>query len=806
VRYRSYGPGDDSPADTGDVAWTGVYLNAEPSQLNAGLLADGLNLRCRTGRPVTRRGIWKPAWLNKLSGERVLPWNTINGQPQPFKDPNGVEWIMLAAEEGVYALRPYNTPLGVALPQGVKIQTEVSFVQAFNKMFMLRGELLPPLVMETVDDGFKDMVDRWDPTKDYPKGQIIAYGPWIDSQVTQNGSTLTVQTVAPHGLISGSDVQIRHSSGGKQDGRYTVQLIDEYTFSFQAADVSSVLPTLQWTTNQDYWTGNVDMFAGDEPSVYPEWVREYLVLPNGTNGIFVNNRLLITTSWIPGVRFDTGGYGAKRDFVAASYVQDYIRYSPKNEFRINQGSADELQSLLKIGDTAVLALKSQSIALLSNLTGDTLDMLTLEMIVRNYGVANPRAATEVGRDVVFVSPRRGIISLQQTEQNKIQGVERAFSDPILQWIDKIDWTLSDKIRVAYWNDSLYVAAPVETSESVSTNWLQGVNYTGVADFSDQPYVHAGMTVRWEPDSEGIERFLANGKEYAVRTQVTWDGTSVLGIRRMDAVTSAMPAQSTLRRVFQDVNTAVILFDYQTAQWQPIHRGQDLAIKEWFITTVDGTERLCCVTEDGYLNLYEESDAGDQVFIPTRPNFLGLVPIAVQATTRGYTGGTAGFKAGQFARVVLATRDPVYSVESRSEGVSETAKLVNHRARDRRVYERPPGVPRWKADNSNADFFTPYRQDYSVKLESTTNNLLLSTGDTLDLGTFLSLDLSPYPIPFNLDAGLPVDLKQEANHALRMVRQRGRWHQALVSNADGILELRAIELELQECSRQLGNKV
>ena len=255
-RYRQYGAGDDPPktTDTGDIAWTGVYLNAEASQLSAGLLSDGSNLRCRTGRPTTRKGLWKSAWLNQRDGERILPWNKIHGQPAPFKDPNSVEWLLHAANEGVYAIRPYNTPMQLGLPQGIKIQTEVSFVQAFNLMFMLRGELMAPLVLEKIDDGFKDLIDRWNSTISYESGAIVADGPWRTGTVSADGTTLNITNDTPHGLISGSDVQIRGSAGGLQDGRYTVRVLDEFTFSFVAPNVSSLAPTLEWSTNRNYWT------------------------------------------------------------------------------------------------------------------------------------------------------------------------------------------------------------------------------------------------------------------------------------------------------------------------------------------------------------------------------------------------------------------------------------------------------------------------------------------------------------------------------------------------------------------------
>jgi hypothetical protein len=529
-RYRSYSPGNDAPVDVGDIFWTGVYLNAEPSQLPAGLLADGVNLQCRTGRPVTRRGPWKPAWMNQVQGEKVLPWSQINGQPQPFKDPNGVEWLMLAANEGVFALRPYNTSLGVPLPKGIKIITEVAFVQAFNLLYMLRGEKMAPLVMENVNDGFKDLVDRWDSTIEYEKDLIVAWGPWITGNVTVVNGRMFVTMPKVHDLITGSDVQIRNTSGGLQDGRYTVEVVDEYTFVISPGNLSTVSSTLEWTIHSNYWVANDPMFVGDEPGVHASWLREWLVLPNCTNGIYVNNRLMVTTSWIPGGVFESGGYGAKRDFVAASYVLDYRRFAPNNEFRINQGSADELMALVKIGDSSVLALKSASVGLLSNVTGD-LSELNLEMIVRNYGVVNARAAAEVGRDVVFVSPRRGVVSLRQTEQNKIQGTETAFSNPIQPWIDQIDWTLGENIRLAYWNDALYLAAPVGTSQIFSGNWLEGFEFLEAADLGGQSYVSPGMTFRWDPAPDGSEWFLCNGKVFKTSVQVEWDGKSTLGLYR-----------------------------------------------------------------------------------------------------------------------------------------------------------------------------------------------------------------------------------------------------------------------------------
>ena len=813
MRHRTYGPRDAAPQDTGEVSWNGVYLNAEPSQLNAGYLADGQNLRCRTGRPTTRRGLWKPAWLNRINVEQILPWGSINGQPAEFRDPNGITFLMLAADDRVYAIRPYNVPFAVALPAGIRILTEVCFVAAFNKLFMLRGEKMAPLVLDDLDDGFEDMIARWDSTLEYPEGSVVAWGPWVAGDVTQVGGAMLVTGTAPHKLITGSDVQIRKTDGGRQDGRYTVEVLDEFIFSVRPLNMSSVGLTCEWSNNSFYWMPPPppDVISpGDEPGVHPAWKREYLVMPNCTNGIFVNNRLMVTTSWIPDGQFVTGDYGAKRDFVAASYVLDYTKFAPSNEFRINQGSADELQCLVKIGDSAVLALKDTSVGLLTGVTGD-LSLLTLEMIIRNYGVVNSRAAVEIGKDVVFMSPRRGLVSLRQTEQNKIQGTETAFSNPVKQWIDQIDWTLGSAIRLGYWNDSLYVAAPVGSTECLSANLVAKLPFTEFLDLGAFNWVRAGQAYRWRPDpgAEGNEVLLCNGKHFIDPIQpvdVVWDGDSTFGIYRNTETQTDLPSLGTLQRVHTDVNSAVLVFDFQLGAWQPIDRGQDLCVREFFVMTIDGVERLCCITADNYLNIYEEAMAGDRVFDPASENLISHTPIHSQAVTRGYTAGSAGFKAGQFARLVIATQAPIYSVATRSEGVEEQAHLVSNRTRDPRVYDRPPGAPRWVADNSNKDFNTPWRQDYSVYMDNLVNPLLLATPEQLLLSSGVPLELAPKPVGFDLAEGVAVDLLQEANHPLRMTRPRGRWHQAIVSNEDGLMELRTIELELTETDRQQGIKV
>jgi len=209
--------------------------------------------------------------MNRIlpNSEKILPWITINGQPQEFRDPNGITFLMLAANDGVFAIRPYNVPFVVPLPAGIKIVTEVHFVAAFNKMFMLRGEKMAPLVLEDMDAGFKDMIPRWDENEDYEEGTVVAWGPWNTGTVTKVRTGMLVTCPSPHGLITGSDVQIRSTDGSLQDGRYTVEVLDDRAFMVHPSNMSSVGLTCEWSTNWDYWI--------TQPAVPLEFEREDLV-------------------------------------------------------------------------------------------------------------------------------------------------------------------------------------------------------------------------------------------------------------------------------------------------------------------------------------------------------------------------------------------------------------------------------------------------------------------------------------------------------------------------------------------------
>ena len=73
----------DAPVGDRDGSWIGVNTQIDPTLLPPGLLADGANMRCRTGQPTTRLGRAVYAWANR--------WD-VNGKVLPIENRHVGHW------------------------------------------------------------------------------------------------------------------------------------------------------------------------------------------------------------------------------------------------------------------------------------------------------------------------------------------------------------------------------------------------------------------------------------------------------------------------------------------------------------------------------------------------------------------------------------------------------------------------------------------------------------------------------------------------------------------------------------------
>jgi hypothetical protein len=277
-------------------------------------------------------------------GHRTYGYGTVYGAGI-FRDPASIEYVLVAASDGVYATKEGNPSTKLA---GVSsISTDVEFVQCFNTVIMFQGDDVEPLSMTRIDVGFV--------------------------------------------AISQTDTDIT---------------IDE---------------------NDDDGTERI---------------------PNASTGLFFSNRLLIPHS---------------KDLVAASDFLNYTRYQPVlANFRINQGSEDELVALVRVNNSTIACLKTNSIYMVYNIYGNMTD-ITLDEVTREYGVASKDSIVQVGDDVVFLSSKKGVTSLGVAEHGKVSAVDIPMSEPIQPIIDRINWNAASGATAAYHNNRLYMAVPLDNA-------------------------------------------------------------------------------------------------------------------------------------------------------------------------------------------------------------------------------------------------------------------------------------------------------------------------------------------------------
>ena len=175
-------------------------------------------------------------------------------------------------------------------------------------------------------------------------------------------------------------------------------------------------------------------------------------IPNADNGIYFQNRLLIPHS---------------RDLVAASDYLNVTRFQPVlSNFRINQGSEDALTALHKFDASTVICFKSSSIYMVRNIYGNLTDIVLDEM-TNAYGCFAAKSIASVGRDVWFLSDKRGICSLGITQSGAVQGRDEPVSKPIQPIIDRINWNAAHKAVSAYNQNRFYCALPIDGSDSLN---------------------------------------------------------------------------------------------------------------------------------------------------------------------------------------------------------------------------------------------------------------------------------------------------------------------------------------------------
>lgn len=163
MRYSQYTTRDEVDQGDGDASFVGVNMKAPPDQVAEGYVSAAENLRFCNGVAEPRGGIRKLPWLAQFGVtwplvfpfgfDSLISFGSVHGAGV-FDDPNGDRWAVIAAGGKVYRTMPGGTALEVKLPEGVVLEGRVRFVQAFNRVVLLRGASEPLLALEDWTEGF----------------------------------------------------------------------------------------------------------------------------------------------------------------------------------------------------------------------------------------------------------------------------------------------------------------------------------------------------------------------------------------------------------------------------------------------------------------------------------------------------------------------------------------------------------------------------------------------------------------------------------------------------------------------------
>jgi len=260
-------------------------------------------------------------------------------------------------------------------------------------------------------------------------------------------------------------------------------------------------------------------------------------MPNSTHGVHIANRIAVPTKYDA----SSTAYGNKQDFIAVSNSLDHAHMFFDQLFRINFGSNSEVKDLVLFDENRLLILKDKDIHMVTGfISTDTNSTLSgsasLQAVVNNYGVPNRGAAVAVGGNVYFYASRRGVVSLAQTEQSKVRGVDLPLSEQIQPIINRIDARNEDKIRLAYWDNKLWLACPIDGGNNGENNVLV------VYDFLNSEWTgyDSGTAIKpkefFTAEYNNAQRLFFVGTDGFINLlEENWEGDDVADLTKLDGL-------------------------------------------------------------------------------------------------------------------------------------------------------------------------------------------------------------------------------------------------------------------------------
>lgn len=571
-----YGPRDESSRLDGDGVFTGVDEELAPHQLASGYVCRARNARFRGGRVATRGGWLLCPWL-KNNGRTPFA-STLGGAV--FNDPAGSgEWILIAAEGGVWKTRPNNTATPVPLPAGVTLTagTFAKFIQANAAIVLLRGLNAAPLVCTALDEGFKPIaqVNTWAVTADPVTNRL---------------------NLPQHNLLIGDPVRF---TGTLPSG--LVALTTYYVLEIPTADDFTVSATSG---------GTVAILSDAGADVVVEVLDGAQPIPNAVDGIFHLNRLILVDG---------------RDTVVASDIGDFTRYQPAtSQFRINEGDSDALVAVYAFNEDTIIFIKQLSVYKVEGVSGDLGDARGPLHVTRNFGGVAARGVADTGADLYWLTSDLNVMSLQLTALNQSQGTNRSLSDKLTKTFARIKRNAAGAAQFATHDRFLFCALPLDDARVLGDELVAaGQFYVGAS-----AVVVSGLTIgqKYTYDQGVNDYRLHNGSEvldgpsdFIAQDTVVELFASEDNLTTLECTASLKPA------LYEDVCNGIAVYDFQNEAWAGSDEAERVTLVRQFLKfTVNGSKQLGYLSVDGWLRVYDADAFEDERLLPVATPYVDVL--------------------------------------------------------------------------------------------------------------------------------------------------------------------------------------
>jgi hypothetical protein len=619
-RYSTYGSLDDRVQEDGDRSFSGFNNRLRPDQLEAGTLADSQNGRMGTnGQWQVRKGVdtlLSPVAVGATA--LTLPFNLDDtGTPPelndgavnqlygscPFSNPNVSSsevdhYIVMATNSKAFAV---NTKTEIAYDIGYEssqtISSSVHMLQAFNKVFIFRGDSVTlenplkvgpitgtatsgsPAITITVTTGHDhylavgDKVTITGISSDAVSDSLINTTQTITAVASANEFSFSIGGSTGVGTLSLTNAGFATPFTKVASSTYSQPTVLDATGFVISNGVATV--TVSNTLSEGDTVECITPGSGSGITKGTQFEVASVATPGGTSASFtfkINSANVSNQtdtefmapqsvsggySHMPAAEFghyhqrrlvlpyknkvvagsaDTYTYRNIQDELIFSDILDSDTYDPIfNQFRFNAGKADRIIGLHSFSEAVLMVFNRNSI----HLVGDTtvIKEATNKLLTDEIGLIARDSIQQIGNQILFLSDS-GVYGVTFIDDYKLRGTEVPLSESIQATIDRINPLHSHKAQAVYFDNRYYIAVPLDTATQNNTILVYNLlnqKWESIDTVNSPDFHITNMFVAGEEDNRGVYTTNDIGGINQIESKDSGDDSVVLGVGETESV-------------------------------------------------------------------------------------------------------------------------------------------------------------------------------------------------------------------------------------------------------------------------------